>query len=194
MIGALRPIVGGGARETYTSTMTGLWNGLGDTLRRLDEIAADPDETLAQDDVVESLGSLQYSLHTAEEVAAGLTPPSGAEDVHEELAAALGEARDTTAEVAFAVELGGAEAAEPYVWEWRGALFRVRLARLRLAPPTEAAAETPAPVDAIERAVASRVLLLGGAVALVGGVLLGLWLVAALGLTVFAAGAVSYRP
>jgi len=194
MIGGLRPIVGSGARETYSSTMAGLWSGLGDTLRRLDEIAADPEDTLAPDEVVETLGSLQYSLHTAGELAAGLTPPADAEDVHAELAAALAEARDSTAEIAFAVELGGFEAAEPYIWEWRGALFRVRLARLRLEPPDLADPPAAAQAHAAERAVAARVLLLGGALVLAGGVLLGLWLVAALGLTGFAAGAVSYRP
>jgi hypothetical protein len=194
MIDALRPIVGNGARESYSSTLAGLWGGLGETLHRLDDIAARPDEALADEDVAETLGSLQYSLHAASEVAAGLTPPAGAEEVHADLAGALAEARDATAEIAFAVELGGPEAADPYVWEWRGALFHVRLARLRLEPPEVTELPAAEETEASERAVASRVLLLGGALALAGGVLLGLWLVAALGLTGFAAGAVSYRP
>ena len=34
--------------------------------------------------------------------------------------------------VAEAASDGGSDAAEPFVWEWRGALFAVRLARLRI--------------------------------------------------------------
>ena len=44
-------------------------------------------------------------------------------------------ARDATAEVAEAVSAWGAAGVEPLLHEWRGALFRVRLARLRLTPP-----------------------------------------------------------
>ena len=47
----------------------------------------------------------------------------------------LAAARDATAEVAEALTDQGAEAIEPLLPEWRGALFRVRLARLRLATP-----------------------------------------------------------
>jgi len=73
---------------------------------------------------------------------AGLEPPNGSELVHEELSEALTEARETTADIAEALDHGGVDAAAPLVWEWRGVLFRVRLARIRLERPRPA--EAPA--------------------------------------------------
>ena len=82
-----------------------------------------------------ALRRLQYRLHTAGERVYGLTPPAGAELVHAELWDALAGARDMTSEIAEALEEDGPEAVGPLVHEWRGALFRVRLARSRLTAP-----------------------------------------------------------
>jgi len=115
---------------------------------------------------------------------AGIAPPVDAEATHAELAAALAGARDSTAEVAEAVEHGGVEDVEPLVWEWRGALFRVRLARLRLVPPAEPPAPAPAEVERVAtRAVAVTLI---GAIVVALGALFGEWPLAAGGLTIVA--------
>src|SRR4051812_8460220 len=112
--------------------MSGLWPGLSDTLTRLDRLAGDPEAIGGARDLA-SLRRLQYSLHLASEHAYGVEPPAGAATAHAELADALACARDATAEVVDAVETGDDVAA--LFHEWRGALFRVRLGRLRLARP-----------------------------------------------------------
>ena len=67
----------------------------------------------------------------------GLSPPIAAAPAHTELAAALAGARDATGDVVEAVDLTGSRGVDVMLHEWRGALFRVRLARLRLTgPPT----------------------------------------------------------
>ena len=113
----------------YAGTVAGVWRRLSAALGRLDAIAAHPD---ALDETGDALPRLQYELHWASELLAGLEPPPGAETAHEELVAALVGTRDATAEVSGSVVEGGADAARPLVPEWRGSLFRVRLARMRL--------------------------------------------------------------
>jgi hypothetical protein len=129
---------GTGGRHGYASAVAGVWYPLSQTLRRLEVLAAEPDEGAG-----EELPALQYALHIAGERIAGLEPPPGQQDAHEELQAALADARDATAEVADAFAYGGLAAAQPLVWEWRGALFGVRLARSRV--PKEAPLEQPVP-------------------------------------------------
>jgi hypothetical protein len=173
-----------GERQTYATEIAGLWSGLTRTISRLEEIAGDPDSTLAETDALDALPGLQYTLHAASETVAGIAPPAEAQSSHAELAAALADARDATADVAEAANSGGAESAWPLVWEWRGALFRVRLARLRLAPVPElpdAEGAAPRPV-----AVTVVALTLAGAIVVAIGALLGLWPVAAAGATVTA--------
>jgi hypothetical protein len=174
--------------------MAGLWIDLGPALTRLDALASQPDGLLED---VGTLPVLQYDLHRASELVAGLAPPSGAEAVHEELADALAEARDTTADIAESLEHGGFEAAAPLLWEWRGALFRIRFARLRLERPR------PLPVLASEpqaAAPARRPPLLAAGAVTVGSALvllaalLGLWLLVALTLTGTAAASLLLRP
>lgn len=131
---ALSQELGTGERQGYATAMAGLLGGLSQSLVRLEELAADPEETLVDEDALAALPGLQYTLHAASETAAGIDPPADAEISHAELAAALADARDATAEIAEAAVAGGPEAAWPLVYEWRGALFRVRLARMRLAP------------------------------------------------------------
>ncbi len=118
---------GTGGRHGYATALADQWHALAQALRRLETLALEPDEHAA-----EELPALQYALHVAGERIAGLTPPEGAEGSHQELETALVGARDATAEVAEALARGGLAAIEPLVWEWRGALFRVRLARRRL--------------------------------------------------------------
>src|ERR1700730_5254206 len=124
----------GGIGERYATQVGALWSGLARTLFELEQLAADPVQ-LDEEDSLELLRRLQYHLHSASERAYGFAPPAGIESVHDELAAALAGARDATAELLDAVDEGGAEAALLCVHEWRGALFRVRLARLRLTGP-----------------------------------------------------------
>jgi hypothetical protein len=171
-------------RQRYATKIAGLWRGLSEALDRLERLAADPVERLSDPNELDALPRLQYTLHAASEIVAGIAPPADAEATHAELAAALAGARDATAEVSDAVEHGGAEAAEPLVWEWRGALFRVRLARLRLVPTPERPAPAPAEAERLAtRAIAATLI---GAIAVALGALLGEWPLAAGGLTIVA--------
>jgi hypothetical protein len=173
-----------------------LWRRLSWALTELESIASDPSELFDEEAVLERLPPLQYALHAASELALGLRPPAGAEAAHAELADALAGARDATAEVAEVLELGGAGVAETLLPEWRGALFRVRLARLRVATPKPLPAE---PAVAPEspghgEALAATVLAVSGAGVFAAGATLGLWPVWALGLALFASGVLVYSP
>jgi hypothetical protein len=128
---------------------------------------------------------------------AGLTPPADVEAAHAKLADALAEARDSTAEIAEALSQGGLEAAAPLVWEWRGVLFRVRFARIRLertrrAPASPSLAGT-APPARTPPVVAGLAVAVGSGLVLFAA-LLGLWLLVALTLTGTAAASVLLRP
>jgi hypothetical protein len=192
----VRPGVASGQREGYAAALTGLWRRLAWALTELESIAGDPSELFDEDNVLERLPPLQYALHAASELALGLRPPPGAEIAHAELAAALAGARDATAEIAEVLVQGGGIAAEPLLPEWRGALFRVRLARLRVATPkplpAELAAEPGPP--ARRNALAATVLALSGAGVFAAGATLQLWPVWALGLALFASGLLVYSP
>lgn len=172
-----------------------LWSGLARTLSRLDVIAAEP-VRLEDDAVLDSLRRLQYALHLASEHAYGLRPPAGAASAHAELADALSSARDATAEVAEAVSIWGADGVQPLLHEWRGALFRVRLARLRLAAPApKPAEEAPvAPRERIGPPLLAFLLALLGAVAFVGGATLGFWPLWVAGGVAVGASLLAYRP
>jgi len=180
---------GTGGTQSYATTIAGLWDGLARTLTELEALAAVP-ETLT----AERLPALQYALHTAGERIAGLTPPLGAEAVHEELAAAVADARDATAEVADTVEALGEDAAAPLVWEWRGALFRVRLARRRLLNPEPLPAEPLRPsLPMPRRAAVSVALICTATVALVAGALVGHWPIVAAGVLALFGGMYAQR-
>jgi hypothetical protein len=185
---------GTGTGETYARAMGALWTGLARPLARLDVAAAEPDR-LDDDDAVEALRRLQYALHLAREKAYGLQPPPGAETAHAELADALVCARDATAAVAEAVSSLGAGGAEPLLHEWRGALFRVRLARLRLAPPRRGR-PSPAVLDteSLVRPVAAFLLALCGALAFVAGATLAIWPLWAVGMLAVCGSVLVYRP
>ena len=192
----MRPGVASGQREGYAAALTGLWKRLAWALTELESIAGDPTELFDEESVLERLPSLQYALHAASELALGLRPPAGAEVAHAELAAALAGARDATAEIAEVLEHGGGIAAEALLPEWRGSLFRVRLARLRVASPKPLPAEDasePGP-PARGDALAATLLALSGAALFAAGATLELWPVWALGLALFAGGVLVYSP
>lgn len=174
--------------------MAGLWQGLSETLARLEAMAADPDERLDRS-ALDVLPGLQYALHRASELAVGIAPPRGAETAHAELAAALADARDATADVIDCLEAGGADAAALLVHEWRGALFRVRLARHRLAErPGQTSAGLEERRDLSKGALAATFLVLTGTIAFTAGATLALWPLWAAGLMLVASGFVAYRP
>ncbi len=192
----MRPVVASGQREGYAAALSGLWKRLSWALTELESIAGDPAELFDEDSVLDRLPSLQYALHAASELALGLRPPAGAEIAHAELAAALAGARDATAEIAEVLEHGGGIAAEPLLPEWRGALFRVRLARLRVATPKPLPAELETEPEPTARgdALAATILALSGATVFATGATLQLWPVWALGLALFASGVLVYSP
>ena len=192
----MRPVVASGQREGYAAALTGLWKRLSWALTELESIAGDPAELFDEDSVLDRLPSLQYALHAASELALGLRPPAGAEIAHAELAAALAAARDATAEIAEVLEHGGGIAAEPLLPEWRGALFRVRLARLRVATPKPLPAELETEPEPTARgdALAATILVLSGATVFATGATLQLWPVWALGLALFVSGVLVYSP
>jgi hypothetical protein len=183
-----------GTERSYAVAMSELWSGLARTLARLDVAAAEP-STLDDRSAGESLRRLQYALHLATEHAYGLEPPATALSAHAELADALVCARDATAGVAEAVSIWGADGVEPLLPEWRGALFRVRLARTRLAAPapTPAAAE-PTDDTGIRAPLIAFALALAGALAFVAGATLALWPLWAAGLVAVCVSVVAYRP
>ena len=183
-----------GSPAVYAEEMGELWTELSRALSRLDRLAAEPDR-LEHDGTVASLSRLRYSLHLAAEHAYGVAPPLGAESAHAELAAALAAARDATADVAETVIDSGAEAVSPLVPQWRGALFRVRLARLRLAAPAlqPVPFESPAE-DGIARPLVAFLLALGGAVAFATGATLGVWPLWGVGLVAVCLSVIVYRP
>jgi hypothetical protein len=185
--------LGTGSPRAYAAVLAGLWIDLQLTLARVDSLAADAGRLV---DEREQLPTLQYELHRASELMSGLSPPLAAAPVHEELSEALAEARELTAEIAEALEHGGLEAAAPLLWEWRGVLFRVRFARVRLERPRSTAEPAPAPAsppNVRPSLFAAAAVALGSALVLVAA-LLGLWLLVALTLTGTVAGSILLRP
>jgi hypothetical protein len=183
-----------GTWEPYTLAMGELWTGLARTLSRLDLIAGDP-YAHGEDELVDELSRLQYALHLGSEHAYGLEPPTGTETAHAELAAALAGARDATAEVAEAVSDQGADGIAPLLHEWRGALFRVRLARLRLATPAPKVVTGPeAPSPGVAWALAAFLLALLGGLAFVTGATLGVWPLWTAGMLAVCGSVLAYRP
>jgi hypothetical protein len=183
-----------GTRAEYADAMVALWADVGHTLGRVDELADEPDE-LASDRGVSALRRLQYRLHLASEQAYGLIPPAGSASAHAELRDALACARDVTADVADAIEDDGSDGLLQLLHEWRAALFRVRLARLRLASPTATASEDAKDGHGgIAAPLTAFLLALVGAGAFVAGATLGLWPLWVAGIVAVTATVVAYRP
>jgi hypothetical protein len=190
-----------GEPQPYADAVGDLWERVGVAVGRLERIAESPPDLVA-DDFVDELPSLQYSLHSGAELAVGIEPPRGAEELHKELIASLAEARDATAEIALAAEAADADLVEPLLPEWRGILFRVRLARLRALertpPQPEVRATPPRKPKLRERAslaaIGAAVLIVGGAFLFTAGAVLAAWPVWAAGLGLFAGGFLLLRP
>jgi hypothetical protein len=163
-----------GTHEQYAVQVGELWSWLSPTLTYVEEPAD-----------VQSLRRLQYALHVASEHAYGLQPPAGAESAHAELADALASARDVTGEFA---------AGDALLEEWRSALLRVRLARMRLATPTPAESRVNPQRDGIAQPLAAFLLALGGALAFVAGATLGAWPLWGAGIVAVCASVLAYRP
>jgi hypothetical protein len=183
-----------GSVQQYALGLGELWPDASRALTRLEAIAGDP-YVYAADDIGDQLAHLQYRLHVASETFLGLHPPLGSESAHTELADALACARDATSEVAEAVAYDGPEAFRFVLHEWRGALFRVRLARLRIAPPP-ARIQVPPPKEPreIARPLAAVLLALGGALAFAGGATVGTWPIWVAGMIAVVGGMLTYRP
>lgn len=158
----------GSTRPGSRSPVEDVRRELAPTLRALELAAADP---LALEDAAPAMPALQYALHTAGERVAGLDPPLGLEEEHEELAVALAIAREETADVAETLEEAGAFAAAPLLWEWRAALFGVRLALAR----ARAAEEPEGALPGVWRAVLPVALLVLGVGSVLGGALADVW-------------------
>jgi hypothetical protein len=183
-----------GTGERYATQIGELWSERARTLTHLDRLAADP-ERLDDGETLDTLGRLQYTLHVVGEQVYGLAPPPGTEAAHRELWAALEGARDATAEVVDALEDEGPEAAALLVHEWRGALFRVRLARLRLVGPPRGAPATAARERRNLRApLLACLLFCAGAAAFVFGATAGDWPLWTAGMLVVCGSALGYRP
>jgi hypothetical protein len=189
----VRQTLSTGSPRLYAAAMGGLWTDLELTLARLDVLAADQERLLEDRNC---LPGLQYDLHRAAELVRGLTPPAGSAAVHDEVAQALAEARELTAEIAEALACGGTEAAAPLVWEWRGVLFRVRFARHRLERPRlqPAPVEQPAPAGTKGQQLFAASAVAVGSVLVLVAALLGLWLLVAIMLTGTVAGSILLRP
>jgi hypothetical protein len=82
----------------------------------------------------------------------------------------------------------------PLLHEWRGAVFRVRLARMRLAAPGDVPTADLEVDDGLVRPLVAFLLALGGALAFVAGATLGLWPLWTLGLIGVCASILAYRP
>jgi hypothetical protein len=120
---------------SYQTALADVARDLGAALARLDALAAEPRALLLDPERAAQLASLQYKLHAASEAILALAPPVEAIDLHEDLERALVVAREATGAIAAALEHG--EPLGSLIYEWRGALFRVRVARAELAqePP-----------------------------------------------------------
>lgn len=176
--------MGSRAAQVYESALEHLGRELSPALRALDEAAADP---LALDSHAEDLPALQYALHVASERVLELPPAVGAEDACQDLGAALAIAREETAGVAAALEEVGSADAAGLVWEWRAALFGVRIA-LRNA---DGGSGIPDLSQEPRPAYAPAVLLALGVAAVLGGALTELWPLWAAGLVAVVASALT---
>lgn len=181
------------AGQRYASQVGELWSGLSLTLARLEALALAP-ETLDEEETVGALRRLQYRLHLASESVLGLSPPAAAEPAHSELAAALGGARDATGDVIEAAGAGGSRAVDALVYEWRGALFRVRLARLRLAGEPPATAPPRPQLPRLEAPLAASALTIGGTAAFAVGATVGPWPLWVAGMIAVCLSLLVYRP
>jgi hypothetical protein len=177
----------------YASQVGELWSEFSQTLARLESLALHP-EQLDDDETHGALRRLQYRLHLASESVLGLSPPAAAAHAHIELAEALAGARDATGDVAVAVDEHGSLGAERMLFEWRGALFRVRLARLRLTGDQPPQAPTRTPLPRLEVPMAASALTICGTAAFAVGATTGSWPLWVAGMIAVCLSVLLYRP
>jgi hypothetical protein len=134
MIGGVRQQEATTRPGPYAAALADVARDLGVTLDRLDDLAAHP-VLLADPERASQLAPCQYRLHAAAEAVLSLAPPAEAEALQSDLADALVAGREATAAIVVALERG--EPLGSLVYEWRGALFRVRVARSDLAREAE---------------------------------------------------------
>ena len=180
---------GTSAARRYAGTMAGLWSGLASTLHGLDALAVD--SRRLDEETVDTLRLLQYRLHWASEALAGVEPPALTLELHEDLSDALVDAREWTGDVAAALERHGRAGAEEFLLGWRGALFRVRLAQMRLSSTSPDEAEPAAGVP--WSAAAATLCTFVGVAAFAAGALIVAWPLWAAGLALVAGGTLLYR-
>lgn len=184
----MKPAVGSRAAQGYESALEHLGRELRPALRALDEAAADPWALGAR---AEELPALQYALHLACERLLELPPEAGAEEAHRELGVALAIAREETAGVAAALEELDGDVAAGLVWEWRVALFGVRIALMH----ADGAGSIAGAQEELRPASAPVVLLTLGVGLVLGGALAELWPLWVAGLVLVATSALaSHRP
>ena len=171
------PGAGSRTREPSRRAVDRLRRELIPALDRLDRAAAEPWALEESTD----LRALQYTLHVAAERVHRLE--GDALGIEGELESALAAARDETADVAETLDECGPAGAGALVWEWRAALFAVRLALRGLDSDEQGSSPAPPP----RRAVLPLVLLGAGVAVVLGGALASLWPVWLLGLALVAA-------
>jgi len=161
--------VGSSATHPYQRALDRLRRDLSPALAALDRAAEDP---WALDDLASELPALQHALHLASERAVGLDLGPWRDVARGALEDALLAAREETADVAETLADVGPAGAVTLVWEWRVALFAVRLALRDLQrPELGPRPESPGP----GRALAPLLLLGAGVTAVLGGALASLW-------------------
>ena len=175
MIGSVRQQEATTRPGPYAAALADVARDLGVTLDRLDELAAQP-AALADPERSSQLAPLQYRLHAAAEAVLSLAPPAEAEELQSDLADALVAAREATSAIVQALEHGAPVGS--LVYEWRGALFRVRVARADLA--REAEGRRGLPTFAWTR-IHGVALLLVALVAVASGAHESAWIVVAAG-------------
>jgi hypothetical protein len=179
--------------ERYATQVGELWTGLSQTLARLEAIAGAP-ELLDHDEALGALRRLQYRLHSASESVLGLSPPAAAAPAHTELAEALAGARDATGEVVEAADLTGSRGVDVMLHEWRGALFRVRLARLRLTGPPARPDDRSEEIPKLHAPLVASGLTVAGAAAFAVGATSGPWPLWVAGMLAVCLSLLLYRP
>jgi hypothetical protein len=171
---------GPGPRTTEPSrrALARLREELAPALTALDLAAAEP---WSLGDRSGDLRALQYALHEASERVHRLELGAGSRG-YPELELALAAARDETADVVELLEECGPATAGELVWEWRVALFAVRLALHQL----DRQDEEPPPHAVPQGSLLSLLVLTSGVAVVLGGALASLWPVWLLGLVLVA--------